>query len=156
MENTSLIEAITHKVEQHLADKPDIFLVHLYIKPKNNVKVYIDGDHGVSIGSLSSFNKSLAKDIEESALFPDGDFSLEVSSPGLDEPLRLHRQYLKNIGRYVEVMDIDGIKTEGKLLEVNDNDILIEHIKGKGKKQEIVNVEIPFDKIKTTKIQIKF
>ena len=47
-------------------------------------------------------------------------FHLEVSSPGLDEPLKLHRQYLKNIGRKVEVLLKDGRKIEGKLLEVNE------------------------------------
>jgi ribosome maturation factor RimP len=81
---------------------------------------------------------------------------LEVSSPGLDEPLKLRRQYLKNIGRGVEVTRIDGEKNEGKLLQVGETEIVVEEEKGKGKKKELVQHTIPFDNIKSTKIQIKF
>ena len=89
--------------------------------------------------------------MEESSFFPNGDFSLEVSSPGLDEPLKLHRQYLKNIGRFVEVTGNDGIKKEGKLLTVTEEEIIVEEEKGKGKKKEIVQHTIPFDKYKNNK-----
>jgi ribosome maturation factor RimP len=74
----------------------------------------------------------------------------------LDEPLKIHRQYLKNIGRFAEVTDLEGIKTEGKLLSATETGIVIEETKGKGKKIEIVQHVVPFEKIKMTKIQIKF
>jgi len=77
------------------------------------------------------YNRKLYKDIEENGFFPNGDFSLEVSSPGLDEPLKLHRQYLKNVGRNVEVIRKDGIKTEGKLVGVSGTDIVIEEVRGR-------------------------
>jgi len=51
-----------------------------------------------------SFNKQLYKLIEEEGYYPEGDFSLELSSPGIDEPLKLHRQYVKNKGRNIEVL----------------------------------------------------
>ena len=89
-------------------------------------------------------------------MYPNGDFSLEVSSPGLDEPLKLHRQYLKNIGRFVEVIENDGTKKEGKLVSATEGQIVIEEIKGKGKKMETVQHTISVENIKTTKIQIKF
>ncbi len=81
---------------------------------------------------------------------------LEISSPGLDEPLKLNRQYVKNIGRFVEVDDINDMKREGKLISVTTEEIEIEEIKGKGKKVETVQHTISFSEIKTTKIQIKF
>jgi len=96
------------------------------------------------------------KQIEESNMFPNGDFSLEVSSPGLDEPLKLHRQYLKNIGRFVEIIEKEGNKKEGKLLSVSEQGVIVEEEKGHGKKKEMVQHAISFDNIKTTKIQIKF
>ncbi len=52
--------------------------------------------------------------MEEAAIYPDGDFSLEVSSAGLDEPLKSLRQYKKNIGRLVEVQFQDGTQKEGQ------------------------------------------
>lgn len=152
----SQIQAVEHKVEALIAPEPDLFLVEIKIKPTSNIKVFIDGDKGISIEKLVQFNRSLYKQLEASELFPNGDFSLEVSSPGLDEPLKLRRQYLKNVGRYVEVLTNEGIKTEGKLTGVTDNEIVVEEEKGQGKKKEIINKTISFETIKTTKIQIKF
>jgi ribosome maturation factor RimP len=92
----------------------------------------------------------------EDLLYTDGEFSLELSSPGIEEPLRMHRQYLKNKGRNVEVVFTDGSKKEGKLLEVAEQDIIIEHTEGKGKKAVTQQLVIPFSNIKTTTVQIKF
>ena len=136
--------------------EPEIFLVEIRIKPTNNVKVFLDSDNGMSLDKLIQYNRKLYKDLEENSFFPGGDFSLEVSSLGLDEPLKLRRQYLKNIGRGVEVTRIDGEKNEGKLLQVGETEIVVEEEKGKGKKKELVQHTIPFDNIKSTKIQIKF
>ena len=150
------IQVVERKVEALISADPGLFLVEVKMKPTNNIKVFIDGDQGVSIEKLVQYNRRLYKEIEESDMFPNGDFSLEVSSPGLDEPLKLHRQYVKNIGRFVEVTEKDENKKEGKLISANKQAIEIEEQKGKGKKLEIVQHTIPFENIKTTKIQIKF
>lgn len=150
------IQALEQKVKALIETEPDIFLVEIRIKPTNNVKVFLDSDNGMSLDRLIRYNRKLYKDLEETSFFPGGDFSLEVSSPGLDEPLRLRRQYLKNIGRGVEVTLLDGAKTEGKLLQAGETEIIVEEEKGKGKKKELVQHTIPFDNIKSTKIQIKF
>lgn len=155
------IQALEHTINALISAEPDLFLVEVRIRPTNNVKVFIDGDQGVSIERLVQYNRRLYKQIEESHLFPGGDFSLEVSSPGLDEPLKIHRQYLKNIGRSVEVLEKEGAKREGKLLNVTESGILVEEEKAplrgkKNKEREPVLYEIPFEHIKSTKIQIKF
>lgn len=150
------IQALEQKVMALIEGEPDIFLVEIRIKPTNNVKVFLDSDNGMSLDKLIQYNRKLYKDLEESSFFPGGDFSLEVSSPGLDEPLKLRRQYMKNIGRGVEITRTDGEKTEGKLLQVGETEIVVEEEKGKGKKKELVQHTIPFDNIKSTKIQIKF
>ena len=135
---------------------PGSFLVEVRIRPGNNVKVFIDADQGISIDKLGRYNRSLHKQIEESGIFYDEDFSLEVSSPGLDEPLKLHRQYLKNIGRFVEVLNKNGIKLEGRLTGANESEIVVEEEKGHKKSKEVVEHHVAYDDIKTTKIQIKF
>ncbi|MFI5133054.1 MAG: ribosome maturation factor RimP [Chitinophagales bacterium] len=152
----SQIKALEQKVEALIGGKPGFFLVEIKINPTNNIKVFIDADQGVSIDELVQCNRSLYKQIEESDMFPGGNFSLEVSSPGLDEPLRLRRQYLKNIGRHVEIIGKDGAKTEGKLLSVTETEINLEEEKGKGKKKEVVQHTVLFENIKSTKVQIKF
>jgi ribosome maturation factor RimP len=150
------VKTIEGLVQEILAGEPDYFLVDIKIKPTNNVKVYIDGDRGISIEKCVRINRALYKKLEDKALFPNGDFSLEVSSPGLDEPLKLHRQYKKNIGRQVELVLQDGSTAEGRLLEVSEDGIIVEEIRGKNKKKEIVNHTFLFENIKTTKIQVVF
>jgi ribosome maturation factor RimP len=149
------IQALEQRINR-LIQEPDVFLVEIRIKPTNNVKVFLDSDQGMSIDRLIQYNRRLYKELEEENFFPGNDFSLEVSSPGLDEPLKLHRQYLKNIGRFVEVIQIDGIRREGKLISADESQMIVEEEIGKGKKKEMVQHTIPFNNIKTTRIQIKF
>ena len=134
-----------------LKQHPSHFLVEIRIKPTNNVKVFIDGDQGIALSDLIDYNRKLYKLIEENGLYPDGDFSLEVSSPGLDEPLKLFRQYKKNEGRYVDITLNDGSKKDGKLLDATEDGIVIETESGKGKKKEVKQESILFDQIKNTK-----
>ena len=156
----SLVETILQKTEQLITEilspDPEFFLVEVKLKPTNNIKVYIDGDKGISIEKCVYFNRHLYKKIEDAHLFPAGDFSLEVSSPGVDKPLKLHRQYIKNIGRNVEVAFTDGSTKQGKLLQATHNDIILEQVNGKGKKAETQQLVIPFSNIKTTTVQIQF
>ena len=130
MNTVTQIQAIEHKINDLMASHPSHFLVEVRIKPTNNVKVFVDADEGISLAVLIDYNRKLYKLIEESALFPDGDFSLEVSSPGLDEPLKINRQYKKNIGRFVDVLLNDATKKEGKLVEVTEDGIIIEYETG--------------------------
>jgi ribosome maturation factor RimP len=150
------IRIIEEKVNSLLVNHPSHFLVEVRIKPTNNVKVFIDGDEGVILSELIGYNRKLYKQLEESSLFPDGDFSLEVSSPGLDEPLKLFRQYKKNIGRFVDITLKDTTKKEGKLVDTTEDGVVIETETGKGKKKETRQESILFDQIKNTKIQVKF
>jgi ribosome maturation factor RimP len=156
MQTETPIQTIEQKIASLLEANPAHFLVEVRIKPTNNIKVFIDGDEGVPLSALVQYNRKLYKELEESGLYPDGNFSLEVSSPGLDEPLKLHRQYKKNIGRYVELTLQDASHKEGKLLEANEDGIVIETETGKGKKKEVKQETILFTDIKQTKIQIKF
>ncbi|MGA1379880.1 MAG: ribosome maturation factor [Chitinophagaceae bacterium] len=156
MDNSALIRAMEERVVSLIGAEKDLFLVEIRIKPTNNVKIYIDGDQGVSVEKLVSYNRKLYRQLEEEGIFPDGDFSLELSSPGLDEPLKMHRQYVKNIGRPVEVILNDGIKQEGVLKAVSEEAIEVESTTGKGKKAITAQLTIPFIQIKSTKIQIKF
>lgn len=156
MANETILQQIEAMLIELLSINSGDFLVSLKIKPTNNFKIFIDSDEGMSIEKCVRYNRKLYAKIEEAGFFPDGNFSLEISSPGVDEPLKLHRQYLKNIGRNVLVTFIDETQNEGKLLTVTETDIIIENTTGKGKKAETKQYIIPFDKIKTTTVQIQF
>jgi ribosome maturation factor RimP len=163
MDKETQIESIRLMTEEILSEEPVYFLVDLRIKPTNNVKVFLDGDSGITIEKCVQVNRKLYRKLEESAVFPDGDFSLEVSSAGLDEPLKLLRQYKKNIGRLVEIQLQDGTQREGQLTDVSEEGIVLEVSSGKpsngklpSKKKEISSQSFLFNNIKSTKIQIVF
>jgi ribosome maturation factor RimP len=163
MDKETQIESIRRMTEEILSEEPVYFLVDLRIKPTNNVKVFLDGDSGITIEKCVQVNRKLYRKLEEAAFYPDGDFSLEVSSAGLDEPLKLLRQYKKNIGRLVEVQLQDGTQKEGQLMDVNEEGIVLEVSSGKpsngklpSKKKEISSHSFLFNNIKSTKIQIVF
>jgi ribosome maturation factor RimP len=156
MQTETQVQAITQKLEPLLAAHPTHFLVEIRIKPTNNIKVFIDADEGMPLSGLIQYNKALYKILEEDGMYPDGNFSLEVSSPGLGEPLKLYRQYKKNIGRYLEITTPEGVLKEGKILEAGEEGIVLETETGKGRKKEIKQETVLFTDIKTAKIQVKF
>src|SRR5574339_45365 len=141
MDPNNQLSVIEGKVSDLLAAYPGYFSVEVNIRPTNNIRVFVDADQGADIDHLSKINRALYKWIEET-LYPNGDFSIEVSSPGLDEPLKLDRQYRKNIGREVEVILKNGLKMEGKLLSIDENDIVVKETRVKGKKQELIQHKI--------------
>jgi ribosome maturation factor RimP len=134
----------------------DIFLVEMKVKPINNFKIYLDADSGLGIEKCIKINRALYKQLEEMGVYPEGDFSLEVSSPGIEEPLKLLRQYIKNIGRAVEVTMQNDTTKEGTLVAATEEQIEIEFTEGKGKKAVTTKLSIPFTDIKQTVVQIKF
>lgn len=156
MTQDTSIHAIEALIAKLLSATEDIFLVSVRIKPINNIKVFLDADTGLNIDKCVKINRAMYRTIEEEGWFPDGNFSLEVSSPGIDEPLKLIRQYIKNIGRNVEITLIDETKKEGKLLAVTQETITIEYTEGKNKKAVTLTKEIPFDKVKQTIVSIAF
>lgn len=150
---TDILDKITLLAEP-LLEGSDMFIVSIKNKPTNNIKLYLDADSGLSIEKSAKVNRALYKLIEEQELFPDGDFSLEVSSPGIDEPLVSDRQYKKNVGRKVAVTLNDETEKVGLLKEVDDSSMVIE-VK-LPKKQGVESVTIQLADVKKTVVQISF
>lgn len=135
--------------EKAIEDEQDLFLVDVKIKGNSGnqkVLVFVDGDSGISIDQCSKVSRYIGNEIEEEELI-EGKYTLEVSSPGLDFPLTLHRQYVKNIGRSLEVELVDETKLEGELKDVNEEEILIN---AKGDRS------IQFKDIKQSKVKVSF
>ena len=137
--------------DEHL-EGTDRFLVEVYVKPGNRILIFIDSDTSVLIDhciSLSRFIEShLDRDKE--------DFELNVSSAGLDQPYRMVRQYIKNIGREVAVTLPDGQRITGTLISTNDEAFeVLEKIKVKKQITE-VNHRFTYTEIKETKEIFKF
>ncbi|HLS70381.1 MAG TPA: hypothetical protein VK027_01835 [Chitinophagaceae bacterium] len=153
-----LIEQKIQEILEKIIEDSSLFLVELFIKPTNNIKIFLDGDQGVTVNAIAKINRALYVKIEEAELFEPGDFSLEVSSAGLSKPLKLKRQYNKNIGRLVQVHIKEEPKSyEGILEEVNEQGIIISYEEGKRKKdKKTIHKEILFEAIDKTIVQAVF
>jgi ribosome maturation factor RimP len=143
-------------VEEKIADRPDLFIVSVRFLNNGVLEILLDGDNGIAIEDCVQVSRHVGYHLEEENVI-DRAYRLEVSSPGIDSPLLLNRQYEKNVGRDVKVKLLDGTKKDGQLLSVTDSAISIEEkVKEKGKKAVLVQTEIPLDQIKETKVLISF
>lgn len=138
-----------------LLEGTDMFIVNIWIKPINNIRLYVDADAGLTVEKSARLNRKLSKLIEEAGMFPEGDFSLEVSSPGVDEPLMQLRQYRKNLERTVLVTPNEGADVLGVLKAVDEEKLTLE-VTPNPKKKDTQMVEMPMDTIKKTVVQIVF
>lgn len=153
-------EAIASRIDELLAEKlegTDVFPVEVKVLPGARIEVYLDSDSGLTIKRCAEVSRFLEFHLETDKLVPDS-YKLEVSSPGIGQPLKLHRQYLKNIGRMVEVALNDGSTHAGKLEAVSETDITIawEEKDKETKKKVVRNLTIPAADIKQTKVIATF
>ena len=151
-----LVEEIRTLSQQHLS--PDKFVVDVLISGKKipkRVLIIVDGDQGVTIDDCAELSRILSKEFDERAYFGDDNYLLEVSTPGLDHPLKLKRQYYKNAGRNLKVVGKAGT-LEGKLKEVTDEKIVLIQETGTGKKKETKEIEVPFSEIDKTFVMVSF
>lgn len=142
---------IEEKVKEILGEG-ELFLVEVKVSKNNNIQVFIDGDNGVKIQDCIDLSRQLEECLDRES----EDFELSVLSFGLEEPLKMQRQYVKNIGRSLQVENEEG-SFIGTLMSANEECFTIE-LKKKGKKntenenQKTYN----YKEIKSAKVVISF
>jgi ribosome maturation factor RimP len=162
-----LEELIRHKFEE--ADWTDCFLIELTISPLKAVEVIIDADAGVNFDQCKKLSRFIENWLDGvDAENPQGtgkgilgdDYTLEVSSPGVVRPLKFVRQYPRNVGRTLEVLNTEGSVLTGVMTAVDAEKITLEweDIRKEGKKKikEMVTKEIPYSQIKRAIVMVKF
>ena len=149
----TLLQQIEQVIRQELVGS-EFYLVDVIGKDhKGKMQFLLDGDEGISIEKCSEISRKVSRYIDEHDLGNER-FIYEISSPGVDRPLKLMRQYPKHIGRNLEVKVKEGDIIDGKLLEVNDDHILLET--AGEKKKEKKQVQINTDDILESKVKISF
>jgi len=147
---------VTELVEEKISDRPDLFLVSVKMHSSGKLVILVDGEKGIGIADCAAISRHVGFHLEEENVIEDA-YNLEVSSPGIDAPLVLPRQYVKNVGRQLAIKMADGSKREGKLTGMTEDAVVIEEtIKEKGKKAEIVESAVPLAQITETKVLISF
>ncbi len=161
-------EEVKNKIEawlQPLLTEKNLFLVDIKFPMGRQIEVYVDSDEGIHISECAEVSRFIEKKLDESGLVPEN-YILEVSSPGMSNPLKVARQYKRRIGRILEITKTNGQQLEAKLLAVDDDKITLEEVlpevKKKKKKGEEPAVAEPkefvlhYAEIKRAFVQFKF
>jgi ribosome maturation factor RimP len=136
----------------------EYYILELEIKPGNNIKVELESMGPVSISDCVDISRQIEHNLDREA----EDFALQVSSPGIDKPLRDPRQYIKNVGRSLKVRLSEGEEVEGELMNADEKGIKLltkrkERVPGKKKKILIEEeLDLTYPEIKQAKIKINF
>jgi len=150
-------EKVESLVSQGIAEKPAIFLIDLTISESQKITIILDGDLGVTLQDCIDVSRVIDNNLDRE----EHDYSLEVASAGVSTPLKLVRQYKKNIGRVLKVKTVTD-KFEAKLDNANDDFITLTWTArepkkiGKGKETVVKKVEIPYSDIKEATVIITF
>lgn len=153
-------QKVRELAEERIKDRDErLFIVELSVSPANVIRLELDKTEGnVSIEDCMSVSRNIEHNLDREA----ADFELHVSSAGLDKPLRVHAQYVKNVGRDLDVKLKSKEKTTGTLIAVDEAGIVLKReekqaVEGK-KKKELVVIEnkIAFSDISEAKIVISF
>ena len=147
-------------IDGALAGNPAVFLVDWSISPDNDIKVWVDGDDGVDLEEIIRISRAIEHSdrLDREA----EDFSLSVSTPGVDAPLKLKRQYVKNTGRTLSVETVSGEKAEGELTEAGEDAVTLSWSVrepkpvGKGRHTVVKTAVIPYCDIKKAVVKLKF
>ncbi|MEO6131998.1 MAG: ribosome maturation factor RimP [Saprospiraceae bacterium] len=132
----------------------EYYLVDMEITPSKHISVYVDGDEGVSLDTCTQISRILESILDQEPTL-GGIYELEVSSPGVNRPLRFPRQYLKHTGRTLKIDMMNGGIVEGALINTSHDMITIE-VKPVDKKSKPETREIPFEDIKEAYVTIQF
>ena len=145
-------------LEDALTAHQHLFLIDLSINDANKISIVLDGDNGVSLQDCIDVSRAVEADLDRE----EQDFSLEVASAGVSSPLKLVRQYKKNIGRTLKVKTTSSEEIEAKLTMADDEKITLEWQArepkkiGKGKETVDKKLEIPYENIKEAIVIISF
>jgi ribosome maturation factor RimP len=155
--NMAFKEKISELLEAVLQEKPSLFLVDLAINDQFKVMVTLDGDNGVNLQDCIDVSRAIDANLDRE----EQDYSLEVASAGVSTPLKMVRQYRKNIGRTLKVKT-NNETIEAVLEQVSEESITLSWTArepkkiGKGKETVEHRREIPYSEIKEAIVTIIF
>ena len=123
----------------------------------NKIEIFIDGMENITIDQCASISRYLDEYLDKETGL-EHQFNLEVSSPGMLSPLKVRQQFVKRIGQELDIVMLDGEKIIGKLLNINEDSIMVEtREKIKKSKEEIIETStINLDQIKKATVNFKF
>ena len=135
-------EKFRNILSEILKNHSSLFLTEITFSANNDVKVFLDGDNGVTLKDCASINSKIKKKLSQDEI----NYSVEIGSCGVNSPLKLIRQFKKNISRKIEIIDHDDRKYTGILLEVSNTNFVINWKERQPKKIGKGKVTVAFTK----------
>ena len=151
-------EKVKDLLGKALEENPELFLIDLNFSETNKISVVLDGDSGVNLQDCINVNRFLDNGLEGEEV----EFSIEVASAGLSTPLKLVRQYKKNIGRTLKVKTVSQGDVEATLTDADDEGATFSWSArepkeiGKGKVTVEKTLKVPYTDIKEAVVIISF
>ena len=151
-------EIVKQLVREALEENEELFLIELIFSGDNKILVEVDGDKGLTLKECMRISRHIENNLDRE----EEDFGLEVTSPDVANPLKVLRQYKKNIGRILAVKTTEDKKIEGTLVDADENKISLEWKArepkpiGKGKITVQKAAEIESSNIQEAKVKIIF
>lgn len=157
---STLEEKIAQLIEEVLVEQSleDYFLVDIKVTG-NRVEIFMDSDNSVHVDKCKLISRQIEAYLDEYKPLGE-DYTIEVSSAGVGNPLKMPRQYKKNTGRDLEVLLLSGTTVKGLLLSADEDHIILQEEKkekvGKKNIKQKVDHTIPYDNITKAVVKIRF
>lgn len=149
-------EEIVSHIEAFTKGK-DLYVVDVQLSP-SKLAVFIDKPAGVLLEECMALNRYLLTELEPSGFCEK--HAIEVSSPGMDMPLKVPRQYLRRVGQEIKVIDIEGKEIKGTLQSADDECFEILAVTEKKEKKEKIRTEtvkkFMYNEVRETKLIFNF
>jgi ribosome maturation factor RimP len=151
-------ERVKELLSEALAENEELFLIDLSFLAENKILVQVDGDKGVALNECMRISRHIEQNLDRE----EEDFGLEVTSPDIANPLKVKRQYQKNIGKILQIKTTTNENYEGVLTETNENQVFLEWKArepkpiGKGKVTVVKTATIEYKNIEEATVKIIF
>jgi ribosome maturation factor RimP len=145
----------------------NLYLVDVKVLQGKRIQVFVDGFENITINQCTILSRYLEEFLDKGGIVPM-DYGLELSSPGMTNPLKVPQQYKKRIGSTLDIVKTSGEKISGRLIYSDDEKVVLEQIlkevKKKKKKagepadEEVLpkQYELTYAQIKSALIQFNF
>ncbi|MFI6943437.1 ribosome maturation factor RimP [Streptomyces sp. NPDC050418] len=140
-----------------LVGAKDLDLEEITVTPAGKrrvLRVVVDSDEGVQLDTCAELSREISVKLDDTDAMGDGEYVLEVTSPGADRPLTEHRHYVRATGRLVKFQLTEGGELVARILGVDDEGLDLEVPGVKGRKPTARR--IAFDSVAKARVEVEF
>ncbi|GAA2322238.1 ribosome maturation factor RimP [Streptomyces kunmingensis] len=151
-QNERLRELLEPLVSSQGLDLEEIELAS--VGRKRVLRVVVDSEEGADLDQVADVSRALSAKLDETDAMGDGEYELEVGTPGAERPLTEHRHYVRALDRLVRFQLTDESELVARILKVDDDGLDLEVPGVKGRKATARR--LGFSDIAKARVQVEF